>query len=348
MTATQLAGDGGIVPAVDRSTARSWDERVLGAHSIPHFMQSHSWAEARRPGPWRSERLELVGHPVQRFARVADGFGTVHHLPRVSGVAPGSVAALTESLLADRGDAIGVKLEVYQPVDEALVRAFREHGWVPSRASQYRHGVVVDTARPLDDILAGMKKRARAEIRIAERNGVVVRRVDFDPPSRRRMHELVAMTSERSQSLLRSRDYLDRVWSAFERDGRGHLYFASCDGTVVAGAVVLEFGPNAWYKDGGSTRTHPKAMASRLLHWRIIRDLAEAGTERYDLGNIPPADAPHPAGSGLRVFKTGFAREEVEFMPAFDLAYRPEHARWRAAEAEFLRDYRARTGDYWY
>ncbi|QTX04471.1 lipid II:glycine glycyltransferase FemX [Agromyces archimandritae] len=330
-------------------TASPWDEQVIGAHSSPHFMQSESWAEAKRAGPWELERRRFAGHPVQVFARHAEGFGLLQHLPRVSGITPEAVPDLTEAVREGRGEAFAAKIEVYQPRDAELVRAFRRAGWMPARASQYRHAVVVATEAGEEAAFAAMKKRARNEVRTAERHGVEIERVECRGSNRERMHELIAETTERSGSLQRSRGYLERIWEAFEASGRGALYFARYGGEVVAGAFVLRYGPNAWYKDGGSTREHPHVMASRMLHWHIIRSLAAEGVSRYDLGNIPDPASEHPAGLGLRIFKTGFTRDPVEFLPAFELSFRPVHTAWRhGGEREHVGAYRMRTGDYWY
>ena len=130
--------------------------------------------------------------------------------------------------------------------------------------------------------------------------------------------------------------------------GRGHLYFATYDDQVVAGAFITRYGPNAWYKDGGSTRDQPHVMASRLLQWRIIRDLAADGVERYDLGHVPPPDEPDAPGHGILVFKSAFARDVLEYMPAFQLSHEERGEEWRRGESAFLARYLERTGDYWY
>src|SRR5690606_31778687 len=90
----------------------------------------------------------------------------------------GDVPALTESFRAQRGDAFSLKLETYQPRDPQLESAFAAAGWVPAKASQYRFGVTVDLSDGADAAFTAMKKRARNEIRQAEKHGVVVERVE--------------------------------------------------------------------------------------------------------------------------------------------------------------------------
>jgi serine/alanine adding enzyme len=206
--------------------AFGWDDRVLAAHSSPHFMQSSTWESIRTGGPWAVSRRGLGterDYPVLVFERHAEGFGTLQHLPRVSGLAPADIAPLTERVRAERGTTFATKIEVHQPRDETLIAAFESTGWLPTRASQYRHAVVVETAMSEEEILAGMKKRARSEIRVAERNGVIVGRVELNDENRRRMIELVRETEERSGAFFRGTGYLERVWKAFVADDRGPL-----------------------------------------------------------------------------------------------------------------------------
>ena len=332
-------------------TAVDWDDRVLGAHTLPHYMQSSTWARTRADGPWSVSQRDLGldrSHPVLSYERDAEGFGTLQHLPRVSGLEPADIPRLTQRLRADRGAAFATKIEVHQPRDERLVAAFEASGWLPTRASQYRHAVVVETAQGEEELLAGMKKRARGEIRIAERNGVIARRVELSAENRRCMLDLVRETEERSGAFFRGTEYLERVWRAFDDDDRGRLYFAWHDGCVVSGSFVALYGTGAWYKDGGSLRDRPQLMASRFLQWEIMRDLAASGIARYDLGHVPPPNEPHAPGQGVLTFKSAFARDVLEYMPAFQLSHEECAEAWRRGESEFIAAHRARTGDYWY
>lgn len=348
---TARAGPALTKPAWD---GQAWDERIIEAHTAPdsgpHFMQSRTWAGIRAAGPWRPETVELGAAstlPALVFEREAAGAGTLRHIPRLGGVTPAAVAALTESVVASRGDAFATKLELYQLRDPELEAAFSAAGWLPTRASQYRFGVSVDLADGPDIALANMKKRARAEIRTGERNGVVVERADVGGRAIDDMLELVRVTERRSGAFFRNDDYLRAVWSGFGRDGRGHLYFARCDDRVVAGAFVVRYGRRAWYKDGGSLREFPDLMASRLLQWRIMQDLATDGVTDYDLGHVPPPDAEHSSDRGILVFKTAFA-PVVEYLPAYLYPHAPVAETWRTRESAFLASYREQTGDYWY
>lgn len=336
---------------VRRRVAPDWDERVLIAQGSPHFMQSATWARARSRGPWRAGVTDLgsagASLPALVFEREVPEIGTLRHLPRVAGVGAADVPALTAAAIAHRSDAFATKLELYQARDEQLDAAFLAAGWLPTRASQYRFAVLVELADGADAALARMKKRARAEIRVGERNGVEVERAEVDEASTATMLALVRITEERSGAFFRSDDYLRTTWRAFAGDGRGALYFARHDGRVVSGAFVATYGSRAWYKDGGSVRDVPNLMASRLLQWRIMQQLAADGITSYDLGHVPPPECATEGDAGIQTFKTAFAAV-AEFQPAYLLPHAPIAESWRVGESRFLAAYRAETGDYWY
>lgn len=326
-----------------------WDTRVLAAQPHPHFMQGDAWARAKAGGPWALERREVAGLPVQVFSREADGFGVLQHLPRVSGVTPALVPALTEQLRADAGGAFALKLEAYQPRDRELADAFRAAGWLPAKASQYRFGVTVLTGAGADEVWAAMKKRARNEIRQAQdRHGVQVERAEPTEANQTALLELIRTTEDRSGAFFRGDEYLRTVWEAFFAAYAGRLYFAVHEGRRVAGAFVCTFGSVAHYKDGGSVRDS-RVMAPRLLQWEIMRDLSADGVAEYDLGNVPPPDAPGASTAGLMTFKGAFARDIVEYQPTWELPFTAARDAWGAGgETRFLQEYQARTGDSFY
>ena len=119
-------------------------------------------------------------------------------------------------------------------------------------------------------------------------------------------------------------------------------------GEACAHRVFTRIGCDPEDVSAGQREQVANVMASRLLQWRIIRDLASDGIERYDLGHVPPPGEPDAPGQGILVFKSAFTREVLEYMPAFQLSHEERGEAWRQGEGEFLAAYRERTGDYWY
>jgi len=336
---------------------QDWDDLVLTRQGAAHFMQSEAWADAKAGTPWLVRRLgastapgEGSAIPVQLFGRRVPGLGRLVHAPRLAGVRPASVPELTENLrrAAGRGS-FAIKAEFFQPDDDELADAFLAAGWMRTLASQYRHAVALDITGTEEEAFARFKKRARYEVRAAERGGVVVEKVPLTAENIDTMVGLVTATKDRSGAFFRDRAYLERTWSAFSRRGQGDLYLASHEGEVLAGAFVLRYGETAWYKDGGSVRSKPKLMAPRYLQWQIIRDLREQGIRGYELGNIPAPDAVEgSSGAGLYRFKTAFSDETVRYLPAFELPLARRQWLWHREEHHWLGLYSRLRHDYWY
>lgn len=329
-----------------------WDAAVLGAQGEAHFMQSDAWAATKIGSPWRVSRLAAGGSPlpVQLFDRGVPGLGVLAHAPRVAGVDSDAVPALTEALRDHvQKRAFAVKLEFFQHDDDELLAAFLENGWMRTRASQYRFAVALDVSGTEEEAFGRFKKRARYEIRSAERGGVTVERVPLTEENISTMVALVNVTKDRSGAFFRDRRYLSTAWNAFSERGQGSLYFASHEGEVLAGAFVFTYGTTGWYKDGGSVRSKPKLMAPRYLQWEIIRDLRRRGITRYELGNIPAPDAVESSSSaGLYRFKTAFSEETVRYLPAVELPLRGTQRLWHTQEGHYLGLYSRLRHDYWY
>ncbi|WP_431277839.1 lipid II:glycine glycyltransferase FemX [Leifsonia poae] len=304
----------------------AWDETVLKAQPGANFMQSSTWARFREQSPWRArtKRMQTTdgdGFDYQSFSRRAPGLGVLEHAPRLTGMTDALVPEFTEHVRAsaDRR-AVAFKLELYQSHDEALLQTFLGHGWQHARPTQYRNAVAVDLRGTAADIQQQFKKRARYEVRVAERMGVVVERVPLTAENMALMLSLVGEVKQRSGAFFRKEEYLKSCWRTFDRSGNGRLYFASHEQQIICGAFITTFGKQAWYKDGGSLRVKTEMMAPRYMHWRIMTDLQSEGFERYELGNIPsPEVASTSSMAGLFTFKTGFSQVTEQYLPALEL-----------------------------
>lgn len=313
-------------------------------------MQSHAWASFKRTSPWISGVISSPTSPVtaRTYRREVDNFGTLIHLPRVSGLTHSNVEEFTAAVRGKVEDSFAVKLETYQPRDEALLNALLTAGWTGARSTQYRFGVTAELRPDPDEAFMLIKKRARNEVRQADARGITVRRVEPTASVHDQLLAMIDAMQDRSGSFVRSEDYLRACWDEFTSREQGSFYVAEVDGAVVAGAFVIEFGSNAFYKDGGSFRVESGLPVGRALHWHIIKDLGQRGFVRYDLGNVPNPAEESATMSGLLTFKSGFAKEIIEYMPALELPLGARADEWRAIEPQFVAEFKSRTGDSFY
>lgn len=332
------------------SDAFTQDLEILRTQTNPHFMQSDAWASFKRDSAWSIKTLNAPASPLvaRTFSRNVDGFGTLTHLPRVSGLTTENVAAFTDEVRSGAGDSYAVKLETYQPRDEELVDALIAAGWTGARSTQYRFGVTAELRADADEAFMLIKKRARNEVRQAQARGVTSYRAEPTADVLTRLLDMIDAMQDRSGSFVRSDDYLRASWDAFVSRGQGSFYVAEYESQIVAGAFVIEYGANAFYKDGGSFRVESGIAVGRALQWQIMSDLGQRGFDRYDLGNVPNPAEESATMSGLLIFKSGFAKDITEYMPAMELALGPRADEWRAIEPEFVSGFKSRTGDSFY
>ena len=349
----KLAGKRKAITAQEYTAEeKAWDESVLSLGGTPHYMQSSAWGQSKARSQWPVSRLVVdVGThklPVQVFSRTVPGFGRLHYAPEVSSVTKNTIPSLTNEI-QNNYKGMAFKLELYQPYDEDLIEAFQKNGWARANSVQHRTSVIIDLSGTEEELFTSMKKRARYEVRVAQRNNVRVEKVDITQDRLNILAELMGITAKRSGAFFRKDTYTNRYWHSFNNAGLGSLYFAWHDMDLLAGAYVVNYGPTAWYKDGGSVRHKSNLMGPRYLQWEIMRDLQSQGVKQYDLSGIPAAeDVEKSSMKGLYVFKTGFSNESVKFMPAMELPLSKRHQLWPKAEQHFLRLYSGFRKDFWY
>lgn len=336
----------------DKEAEQAWDKELLRLKIDPDYMQSSAWAQSKLGGPWHPTRLKMVAGkhqlPIQVFSRSIPGLGKLHYAPQVTGVMPAILPELTKQV-RDNYRGLAFKLSPYMPNSEELTNAFKNNGWKIASDVQYRHTVIVDLSPSHDEILASFKKRARYEIRVAEKNKIKTEKVEASPENLKTFYNLITVTADRSGAFFRNQDYLTKYWQLLSQKDQGSLYFAWYGKTLVAGAFVIKFGKNAWYKDGGSTREHADKMGSRLLQWQIMQDLKAEGIIHYDLcGVSSPEQLETGFMKGVYIFKTAFSRKIDFLMPTFELPLSKKYALWPKTEPQLLRIYSKTRKDYWY
>ncbi len=333
---------------------RAWDKLVLRSSQEPNYIQSSAWAQTKADSPWQTSRLviDISGHsalPMQVFSRSVPALGKMHYAPQVTGLTSTVVPTITDAIRRDYSDGMVFKLELYQPYSKDLIQDFKNNGWKQGNSVQYRDSVIVDLSGSQEELFARLKKRARWEVRVAERGGVNVEKTNVSPDQRNLLAGLINDTGKRTGAFFRSRDYLNNYWQLFHKTGMGDLYLAWHGKDLLAGAYVIKYGQRAWYKDAGSVGHESKLMASRYLQWQIMKDLQTQGIKHYDLSGIPSSEELATSHmKGLYTFKTGFSDNIVKYMPAMELPLNNRYKLWPRSETHFLRLYSGLKKDFWY
>jgi len=161
-----------------------------------------------------------------------------------------------------------------------------------------------------EELLAGLRKSTRYELRRAERVGVSVEPAKL-PAEVEEFLQLYSRLGGRKGFATDSPDHLRGVvqWLMSE-PARGALLLARDQRSIAGGAVIVRSGKRCWYVWGANDE-HDRFSTGQLLQWRALLWAKSQGCTEYDFGGYTPG-----ATSGPAWFKEGFGGEVVHFVPA--------------------------------
>lgn len=215
-----------------------------------------------------------------------------------------------------------IRVEPAVPAEQAeWSEALKRTGFhVCAHSTQIRHEWLLDLTPSEEHLLAQMKGKCRYNIRLAQRGGITIR--SGTPADIGVFYRLYQETSRRARFLIHPQAYYTAFMELFGTDGRAALLLAEYADEPIAACIVAQFGEQAWYMFGASTRTHRDRMPNYLLQWHAMRWAKGQGCQRYNLRGL--ADE----------FKRGFGATQVTTLATHDFVYRPaQYATYRALVA---------------
>jgi serine/alanine adding enzyme len=216
-----------------------------------------------------------------------------------------------------------IKIEPNIPSSEITKLKERFNLKPASRIQTNSSTIIIDLSPIEEDLINSFKQKTRYNIRLSERKGVRVDKVDASEENLETMFKMMQQMSVRSGASIKSKDYLFKYWRSFIDAGDGAIFFAKDEtGQVLAGAFVQFLGGQALYKDGGSTREKSNLMAPYLLQWEIMKWLKLKGVIYYDMHGSTTSelqdDASHPYYNVTK-FKQGFNKQITDWAGVWDL-----------------------------
>lgn len=207
------------------------------------------------------------------------------------------------------------------PDGHSLLANMRKRNWRYSDEQiQYAHTMMLDLSQDEDVLLSQMKQKARYNVRLAVRKGVVIR-----PGTQADLHLLYRMfaeTSQRDGFVIRAEDYYLTLWSTFIQAGMAKVFIAMVEDEPVAGMIIFTFNHKGWYLYGMSREIHREKMPNYLLHWETIRWAKASGCLLYDLWGAPDVFHESDPLWGVYRFKDGLGGQVVRHIGAWDLPLR--------------------------
>lgn len=179
------------------------------------------------------------------------------------------------------------------------------------------HTVMIDLRLSEEELLAGMRRQTRYEVRRAIKQEI---KVDCDNSEEifREFHQVQMKTARRQGFVPPSLKVLLAEREAF--GDQIQIYTAkTTEGEPIAYGMIIKDGREGDYYEAASTDLNRKMPGAYALLWQAMRDLKTEGYERFNLWGIAPAGQPEHRYAGVTTFKTGFGGSVIEYVPAHDL-----------------------------
>ena len=274
---------------------------LAGYQVVVRSLGSHSYCQMIVKNAKRARYLEVPGGPLTDWhdrKKVADAVEQIRQV-------------------AKKYHCAFARVRPQLPDTEANRQLFAELGF--QRAPMHLHAehtIIVDLTQSEADLLAGMRRQTRYEVRRAEKQGIMVEKLSSEAIYRE-FQAVQAETAKRQGFIPPDLETLLAERAAFGE--KAWIYRAVLDGLPVAYGLILVCGREAEYFEAASTDLNRKHPGSTAILWQAMRDLKAMGLERFNLWGIAPEGQPEHRYAGVTTFKKGFGGEVVTYLPAQDL-----------------------------
>lgn len=300
--------------------------KFLAKHPEANFLQSTEWGKLH----------EILGDKVLRRGIYDDGelvagwqgivkdarrgrYLEVPGAPILDWTNQQEIEAITDQLreVAREHRCVFVRIRPQEIDSAGIVERLSQAGY--KKASMHLHAEhtnILYLTPPTDDILAGMRRQTRYEVRRADRQKIEVSwRSDVEAIEE--FAALQAVTAKRQGFVPPSLRFLLAQQEAFGDKLR--IYRAEVDGKVQNLALVIFWGEEADYHEAASAETSRDYAGAYAIQWQAIRDAKAMGLKRYNFWGIAYSDNPKHRYAGVTTFKRGFGGTDTTYVAAQDI-----------------------------
>lgn len=177
--------------------------------------------------------------------------------------------------------------------------------------------------KPESELLNGIPKKNRYDIRYAENKGVTVE--IFENGLIKHLndfYDLMEKTSERGNFKLHPKKYYENILINCEKNNNTLFVTAKHSGDIIAMNFVLIFGETAYVVFGGSDDKFKNLRAPRLVYWKGLIAAKNRGCKFYNFGAVSSGNG-YESYEGISEFKKGFGGKMLEHPDSCDLVIKP-------------------------
>ncbi len=313
------------------TNAKDW-EKFLLTHRQEALFQSWQWGDVQEKSGHRilrfllKEEKELVGISQVFVVKARRGpFLHVRHGP----VWDTPTLVRWRNFLALMGDvarkegAWFIRISPLLPNTDETKTTFSQLKLVraPIHEVDAERCWALDLHPSEEELLIGMRKTTRYEIKLAQKSDVTVTK-STDPKDLAHFFKLYEETSRRHGFV--GHTAITEEFEVFAKEGRALLLLGHHEKSLIASAIILFRGSEAIYHHGASISS--KIPVSYLVQWEAIREAKKRGMKVYNFYGIAPENKPNHPWRGITLFKKGFGGREINYIHAHDFPLSPLYA----------------------
>jgi len=315
----------------------TWEWFVL-RYSPQALFQSWTWGEVQkksgvlvvRYGLYEKDILKGVAQIVLVKAK-RGSFLHVRHGPIIENASKQLWTFMVDALKqeAKKQKCLFVRISPLIPDDESTKDLFGAMHTIPAAIHRMdgEYCWVLDLHSSPEELLSGMRKTIRYEIKRGQKDGVEVFS-STDPKNLPAFFDLYSQTSTRQGFV--PHNGIKEEFELFTKTKQAMLYLGKFEGQTRAAAIIVYYGNQAIYHHGASV--HSKAPVSTVIQWEAILDAKKRGMSVYNFWGIAPENSVKHPWRGLTLFKKGFGGYEIQYAHAQDIPVSPLYIIPRAIE----------------
>lgn len=313
-------------------------EKFISSNKPGNFMQSENWSNIKRE--WKSERVivrdknqNIIG-AMQILIKKIPFMNTVFmYAPRGPICDYHNFEVLDQIIYQAKG--IAKKYNAYilkiDPMidyeDTEAINNLKKLGFKykentpEDNTIQCQRNYILDIRdKSEDEVFASFHSKWRYNIRLAVRKGVLCGYYGTEKSDD--FCRLMQETGKRDGFDIRSKEYFERFFSAFNENARLYMCYAP-SGEAISGALAIKYCDRVSYVYGASSNSQRNLMPNYLMQWNMIKWAIESECETYDFMGIPHCDNEEHPNYGVYRFKKGFNGRIIRYAGEFDYVFAP-------------------------
>ena len=311
-------------------------EDFLQKHPKGHFAQSTKWAALKTE--WGFEAIILRNENGEIYAsmgvliRKIPLCGSILYSPRGPVCDVEDKNALFElingaKVLAKKYHAYILKMDTDVKSDNEIFKNNAKELGFTIKDSKNFEGIqpryvfrLYLSGRNEEELMASFHSKTRYNIRVAIKNGVVVKQMDKSAV--KDFYKIMCETGTRDNFIIRTERYFSLLLDSLGENAR--LYMAYLNEKPIAGTIAIAYGNKVWYLYGASSNSYRNVMPNYLLQFEMIKWAVERNAEIYDFRGVSGDLSKDNPLYGLYRFKKGFNGEFTEFVGELNYVFKPK------------------------